>query len=84
MRLPSPHAGSGSPAVGPFMEGRGFSAGLNFRTSFARPGVQWRLIIRLVHAGIATPEQEIMKAGSKAIEGVRIGIAADGRRAIKG
>jgi len=47
--------------------------------SFSRP-----TIVGLIRAGLAAEEREVMKAGGKPIEVVRIKITEAGREAIKG
>jgi hypothetical protein len=41
-------------------------------------------IVGLVSAGLATAEREVVKAGAKPVEIVRVRITADGRQAIEG
>ena len=43
-----------------------------------------RMLAGLVHTGLATADREIVKAGGKPIEVVRVRITAAGRRAIDG
>jgi len=45
---------------------------------FKRP-----MLVGLVRSGLAAAEREVMKAGGKAVEVVRISITAAGRRAIE-
>jgi hypothetical protein len=43
-----------------------------------------RLVAGLVRAGLAEAEREVMRAGGKPVEVVRVRIMAAGRRAIEG
>ncbi len=47
-------------------------------------GFKRQMLVRLVRAGLAAAEREVVKAGGKTIEVTRIGTMAAGRRAIEG
>jgi hypothetical protein len=47
-------------------------------------GISRRVLAGLVHAELAAAKREVVMAGGKAVEVVRIRIAAAGRKAIEG
>jgi broad specificity phosphatase PhoE len=46
-------------------------------------GFTLRMLVGLIRAGLATAEREMMKAGAKPSELVRVRITDDGRKALK-
>ncbi len=54
------------------------------KVACGRSWIRYRLIAGLVRTGLAAEEHEVMKAGGKTIEIVRIRITEAGRRAIEG